>query len=208
MRRFRQNSEFIAATAVRGCRDLALQAISPIRAEFIHERPTAKVEYAAILGCPVRFGAEWDALIYAEETTRLPVQGADAKLLQVLELACQKILGATPKKQDLVHAVRQLIIERLPRGSATIDAIAEELNISSKTLERGLAQRGQSLSALMGDIRYKAAKHYLEETDIPVSQVAYLAGYTEPAALARAFKRWTGETPSKFRERPRSSMSN
>jgi hypothetical protein len=59
MRRFRQNSEFIAATAVRGCRDLTLQAISPIRAEFIHEQPTAKVEYAAILGCPVRFGAEW-----------------------------------------------------------------------------------------------------------------------------------------------------
>ncbi|HTG22506.1 MAG TPA: AraC family transcriptional regulator, partial [Reyranella sp.] len=48
--------------------------------------------------------------------------------------------------------------------------------------------------------RYNAAKHYLEETDMRIAQVAYMAGYTEPAALVRAFKRWTGTTPMKFRD--------
>ena len=77
-------------------------------------------------------------------------KGADAKLLRILELACQKIIGpTTPKGQDLVRKVRQLIVERLPKGSANIDAIADELNMSSKTLERRLAERGQSFSALL-----------------------------------------------------------
>jgi AraC-like DNA-binding protein len=139
-------------------------------------------------------------LIYAEEAMRLPVQGADTKLLQILELACQKIIGPTPEMQDLVHEVRRLIVERLPRGSANIDAIADELNLGSKTLERRLAERSQSFSALLDATRYNAAKHYLEETDMRLSQVAYMAGYTEPAALVRAFKRWTGTTPMQFRD--------
>ena len=200
LRGFRHNSDFVAATVVRGCRDLTHQAISPIRAEFMGEEPSAKVEYADILGCPVKFGAEWTALVYSEETTRLPVQGADTKLLQILELTCQKIIGPTPEMEDLVREVRRFIVEGLPKGSANIDAIADELNISSKTLERRLAERGQSFSALLDETRCEAAKHYLKETEMRISQVAYMAGYTEAPALVRAFKRWTGTTPMKFRD--------
>jgi AraC-like DNA-binding protein len=200
LRGLRQNSDFVVATVVRGCQHLTRQAVSPIRVEFVFEEPNAKVEYADILGCPVKFGAEWTALIYAEETMRLPVKGADTKLLQILELACQKIAGPTPEMQDFVREVRELIVERLPRGSANIDAIADELAMSSKTLERRLAKRNESFSALLDGTRYKAAKHYLEETDMPISQVAYMAGYTEAAALVRAFKRWTGATPMQFRD--------
>ena len=207
LRGLRHNSDFIAASVVRGCRDLTRQAISPIRAEFIGEEPSAKVEYADILGCPIKFGAKWDALVYSEETTRLPAKGADDKLLRVLEEACQKIIGPTSKVPDVVRKVRELAVERLPKGSANIDAIADELNISSKTLERRLAERGQSFSALLDETRCKAAKHYLEETDMRIAQVAYMAGYTEPAALVRAFKRWTGTTPMKFRDRSRAAAN-
>jgi AraC-like DNA-binding protein len=206
LRGLRHNSEFLAATIVRGCRDLACQSISPLRAEFIHDEPSESVDYDKYLGCPVKFGAEWDAVIYADEATRLPVKGADGKLLEVLEATCQRLLGPAPKARNLVQEVQQLVIERLPAGSASIDSIAKQLSMSSKTLERRLAEQGQSFSALLDRTRFNAVRHYLEETDMRLTQVAYLAGYTEPAALVRAFKRWTGKTPNKFRERPRSSM--
>ena len=206
LRGLRHNTDFIIAMFVRGCRDLTRQAVCPVRVEFMHAEPTEKVDYADILGCPVKFGAEWTTLIFAEETTRLPVQGADANLLSILELACQKVLGpSTPKGQDLVREVRQLIIEKLPTGSANFDAIAVALKMSSKTLERRLAERGQSFSALLEGTRYDTVRHYLEETDMRLSQVAYMAGYTEPATLVRAFKRWTGATPMQFREKLRES---
>ena len=57
-----------------------------------------------------------------------------------------------------------------------------------------------NFSALLDATRHNAAKHYLEETDMRLSQVAYMAGYTESAALVRAFKRWTGTTPMQFRD--------
>jgi AraC-like DNA-binding protein len=206
LRGLRHTSEYLAATVVRGCRDLTWQSISPVRAEFIHDEPDDRVEYFKFLGCQVKFGAEWDAVIYAEKTTRLPVKGADTKLLEVLEATCLELLGPTPKGRDLVREVRHLIIERLPAGSASINAIAGELGLSSKTLERRLAEQGESFSALLDRTRFNAVTHYLENPDMGLTQVAYLAGYTESAALVRAFKRWTGETPAKFRERSRSAM--
>ena len=106
LRGLRHASEYIAAIIGRGCRDMTRKRISPVRAEFVHGRPNAKVAYADYLGCPVKFHAQWNALIYDAETMRLPVIGADSKLFKVLEHACRQILGPTPKKQDVVHDVR------------------------------------------------------------------------------------------------------
>ena len=75
--------------------------------------------------------------------------------------------------------------------------------MSSKTLERRLGERGESFSALSDAIRQKFAKEYLKETDFRLEQIAYLIGYSESAALVRAFRRWTGGTPIAFREQHR-----
>src|ERR1700730_13910830 len=199
LRGLRHNSEYIAAIIVRACRDMTRKRISPVRAEFMHGRPNAKVAYSDYLGCPVRFHAEWDALVYDANAMRLPVVGADSKLFKVLERACQKTLGPTPRKQDIVHDVRELVIDRLAKGTLHFDNVARELNMSSKTLERRLAARGTTFSSLLDDIRSGLAKRYLSDTDLRLEQITYLTGYSEPAALVRAFRRWTRTTPMQFR---------
>jgi AraC-like DNA-binding protein len=203
LRGLRQNSDYLAAMLVRACRDMTRKRVSPVRVEFIHRRPNRPVGYAEILCCPVRFNAEWDGLVYSAETMSLPVIGADNRLLTVLEDACKKILGPTPKKQDLVHDVRELIIDKLAKGTAKFDEVARELNMSTKTLERRLAACDSAFSNLLDDIRCDLAKQYLAETVFRLDQISYLVGYSEPAAFVRAFRRWTGTTPMKFRKRRR-----
>jgi AraC-like DNA-binding protein len=129
----------------------------------------------------------------------LPVIGADDKLLGVLQRACERTLGPRPTQADLVHDVRTLVLESLTKGATQVDAIARQLNMSSKTLERRLGERGKTYSALLDEIRSDLAKRYLADTDFRLEQVAYLTGYSEPAALVRAFKRWTGQTPIQYR---------
>lgn len=75
--------------------------------------------------------------------------------------------------------------------------------MSSKTLERRLADRDTTFTELTDEIRNGLAKRYLTDTDLRLEQIAYLTGYSEPAALVRAFKRWTGTTPMKFRVKHR-----
>src|SRR5215475_899514 len=93
---------------------------------------------------------------------------------------------------------RSSVLLPMLSSSAMASMLAELFG--SKTLERRLAERGESFSTLLDETRQKAVKHYLEATDLRLSEVAYMVGYTEPAALVRAFRRWTGETPSQFRE--------
>ena len=201
LRGARHNSEYIAAIIVRAFREITRKRLSPLRAEFMHAQPNVTVAYDRYLGCEVRFHATWDALIYDAEALRLPVIGADDKLLKVLERACRQILGPAPKKRDLVHDVKELVLDRLTKEPVRIDGIARDLGMSSKTLERRLAEQGETFSTLLDDIRGGLAKRYLSDTDLRLEQVAYLTGYSEPAALVRAFKRWTGATPIQFRER-------
>jgi AraC-like DNA-binding protein len=68
-------------------------------------------------------------------------------------------------------------------------------------LERRLGERGTSYRALVDDVRFDLAKYYLADTDFRLQQIAYLLGYSEPAPLVRAFRRWAGCTPRQYREK-------
>src|SRR5262249_43532766 len=200
LRGLRHNSEYMAAIIVRACRDMTRKRISPARVDFMHARPNATVAYDRYLGCPVKFHTNWDALVFDVRITELPVIGADDRLLRVLERACRHVLGPTPKKRDLVHDVREWVMDRLTKGPVHIDDVALAVSMSVKTLERRLGEKGTTFSALIDDVRSDLAKRYLSETDFRLEQIAYLTGYSEPAALVRAFKRWTGTTPMQYRE--------
>ncbi len=86
-------------------------------------------------------------------------------------------------------------------GFRVTAAASRELNISSKTLERRLAARNTTFSALLDDARSKLAKYYLTDMDLRLAQIAYLTDYSEPAALVRVFRRWADMTPMQFRAR-------
>ena len=81
--------EQAAALLVRGAREMTRQSARPLCVEFMYGRPNAPVDYEGVLGCPVRFQAKWDAVVFSEETLRLRVVDADNKLLRVLEAACR-----------------------------------------------------------------------------------------------------------------------
>ena len=200
LRGLRHNSEQAAARITRGARELTQSKAAPVRVEFMHGRPNADIDYEGVFGGPVRFNAQWDGVVYSDETASLPVVGADKRLLRVLESACRKIIGPAARKQDFIHSVRDHLVRRLAKGAAPLEDVAHHFGMSSKTLERRLAAHGTSYRRLRDDIRCELAKHYLERTDLRLQQIAYLLGYSEPGPLVRAFKRWTGDTPIRYRD--------
>ena len=83
----------------------------------------------------------------------------------------------------------------LSHGQARIGKIASELGVIRRTLARRLASEGLSFRALLDRLRSGLAKRYLQERDLPISEIAWLLGYRETSAFNHAFKRWTGHTP-------------
>jgi AraC-like DNA-binding protein len=203
LRELRHNSNRVSAQFVKGSREMTRAKATPVRVEFIHVRPNERIDYEGILGCPVRFQAEWDAILYSEETLRLPVIGADNRLLATPEGACREIIGPRPANNDIVHAVREYVVHRLARGTAPFEDVARHFRMSSKTLERRLRDRDTSYRGLVDGVRCDLAKHYLTDTDMRLPQIAYLLGYSEPGPLVRAFRRWTARTPMQYRQQHR-----
>ena len=115
LRGLRHNSEQAAARVVTGARELTHKKAAPLRVEFMHGRPNANIDYERILGCPIRFKRRlgWRRLCNGS-----PAAARDRRrqrLLRVLEVACRKIIGRPPRRQDLVHSVREYVVHGWPR---------------------------------------------------------------------------------------------
>ena len=81
-----------------------------------------------------------------------------------------------------------------------MDALASELGMSRQTLYRKLREEGTTFVELVDDLRRRMAADYLRARKVSVNETAYLVGFTEPSSFVRAFRRWTGMTPSAFRQ--------
>lgn len=98
--------------------------------------------------------------------------------------------------------VEAAIEPMLDAGTVSIDRAASELGMSRQTLYRRLKAEGTTFEELLQAKRRQLAVRYLGIDRLPVKATAYRLGFSDPAAFSRAFKRWTGTSPSLFRQAP------
>ena len=112
--------------------------------------------------------------------------------------------------RPLSAAVARRLVEALPRGGGSQAAIARDLGVGDRTLQRRLAGEGTTFAALLEQSRRQLAEGFLRDQRLSASEVAFLLGYADPSTFFRAFKRWTGQTPQQFRAgalRPQAARS-
>lgn len=74
------------------------------------------------------------------------------------------------------------------------------MGVTARELQRELNQRGITFSDLLTAAREELAMHYLEESDMPLTEIALNLGYSELSAFSRAFRNWTGTSPQRYRQ--------
>lgn len=96
--------------------------------------------------------------------------------------------------------VRSALLELLPSGHSTADAVSSQLNISKRSLHRYLSNEGQTFQTILDETRTELSLHYLRHADISVEEISFLLAYNDPNSFYRAFRSWTGMTPLQARE--------
>ncbi|HET9987214.1 MAG TPA: AraC family transcriptional regulator, partial [Kofleriaceae bacterium] len=177
----------------------------PLRAravEFRHAAPERTREHARIFGATPTFGAKVNAIDLDPAALARPVPTADPMLSKVIERHAEALLAALPvQAEKTIDRVRAMLAVALREGPPSLADIAEQLHMSERSLQRRLAEEDATFDTVLDDLRHSLSLRYLAERQIAISEVAYLVGYSEPSAFHRAFKRWTGSTPTELRRR-------
>ncbi len=167
---------------------------------FMHPEPKDTSEYALSFphGRP-RFGQPTSAFLLSRELFERPMPTADPKLHEVIRKHADVLLSELPDNASFAGRVRDLLMAELRGGNPTAPHIAQQLHISSRTLTRKLEQEGTTFKGELENLRKQLARGYVGGTDLTLSEIAFLLGFSQVAAFHRAFKRWTGKTPMEYR---------
>src|SRR5690606_29441295 len=103
------------------------------------------------------------------------------------------------KRNDIVSAVKSKLQELLPSGTCTEARVADALHMNQRTMQRKLQAENSSFTSLLNSVRVEMAEHHLRNTQLSLTEISYLLGFSEQANFTRAFKRWKGVSPSDYR---------
>lgn len=194
------NDFVIAALIGFAARNLTAPAV-PLEVHLAHARPPHAADVERRLGAPVRWCANGNAIVIPRAALRVPLRAANPALSRALEVELGRELAELRAMAGLLGLVRQAVAAELRVGSVSMVETARKLSMSVATLRRRLAEEGVTWSGLVDDLRRTLADRYLRDTDATVSEVAYRLGFSDVTSFGRAFRRWSGLSPTEFRAR-------
>jgi AraC-like DNA-binding protein len=191
--------EFAVSLLVSLCRSLTDTLVEPVRIEVEHAPPEKIGVFNRTFGAPVRFEAPRNAITLNTDDLDLPVRTVETPVSRRLEDHRREVLDSSPRVKGLPRRVREQIARLLSTSDSSIEAVARNLAISARTLERRLKVDGQIFKRVIDDFRRDLALRYMEDETLTLPQIAFLLGYSEMASFMHACQRWTGTTPARYR---------
>jgi AraC-like DNA-binding protein len=166
---------------------------------FQHSRPDDDAEHERIFQTTVQFSQPTNRIVFAPACLDWAVRSANTNLLSVFELHASAILKAQNQSPSYSQKVMAAIASQLQGEAPQIGAIAHNLTMSVRQLQRELQAEHTSYQQLLDKTRKEIALSQLKNPAISIDDVAFVLGFSEPSAFHRAFKRWTSQTPRSYR---------
>ena len=174
------------------------QPLHPLRVELTRKASHQEI-YEAHYGCCVRFKARRNNIVFRNGDLELPFATYNAELLAILSPKYDREIARLRTSQTTSFRVKRVLKRLLDGQFPDIHEVAKELGMSSRTLQRRIAEDGSSFRQLLSDARRELARLYLQHPSLGLSQTAFLLGYENPNSFLRAFRVWEGVTPSEWR---------
>ncbi|BAN27122.1 AraC family transcriptional regulator ligand-binding domain-containing protein [Caballeronia insecticola] len=178
--------------------DVAGGVCPPVKACFSYPAPAHADVYPEYLGCPCFFDAEQCELVYDSAILDRKPQLAHKLTAALLQETCDRLIGQAKTSSGVSGEVYQILMST-PGVFPGMDAIAEAMHLTTRTLRRRLEAEGTSFLAIVDDVRRSLALEYLRTTKMSTDDIAMLLGFSDAANFRRALKRWTGKGPGELR---------
>jgi len=187
------------AILTRMCRFVAGDKWNPKLVTIAYPPPEETSYYFEYFRCPVEFNAEQNSVHIDREQAEKRLSGSNKQLAKLNDHIVVRYL-ASRSKNDIINRVKTAILENLGQGSVTETTIAQALHMSARNLNRKLSAENTSFKALLLEIRSGLASQYINDATLTLTEISYQLGFSEISSFSRAYKRWTGQSPSEARK--------
>ena len=149
-------------------------------------------------GFDIEFLADRTEIFLDPRLINKPLRTADPQTTRLITEFCEKQLSDLNAEVSIEGAVSSLVFSQIS-APPTLEHVASQIGLSSRSLRRHLQSSGTTYQSILNDARKALSIKLLRETKEPVSAIAYEVGFENPSHFGRAFKKWTGQSPSQFR---------
>jgi AraC-like DNA-binding protein len=147
-------------------------------------------------------------LVFRTEDLERPFLTANLGMWKFFEPALRQRLADLDRQASTVERVRGVLLEALPAGQLSMQAVCAKLGVSTRTLQRRLQEEGSSFQQTLDALRNSLAHHYLQNSAMSGAEISFLLGFEDPNSFIRAFQGWTGTTPQALRAAKAGRRSN
>jgi AraC-like DNA-binding protein len=174
--------------------------ITPLRLEL-----TRPVKHRALLerhfGCRVRFKADRNALVFRSSDLDRPFVTHNEELVAIIGTQLDSELKTRNASVNIGQQVKDTLKRSLAGKRPTLQDVAHELGLGTRTLQRRLTDAGITFQKLVEDTRCELARHYLKQRAVELNEAAFLLGFEDVNSFFRAFQEWEGTSPTQWRTR-------
>ncbi len=170
-----------------------------LEAHVTHAQPDHVAEYERILNVPIVFNSVKNAMRVDPSSLTKKLPHPNRYVFGIFSEHAEALLDNLESSKTIRGKVESMLIPVLHKGDISMKVIAQKMGLSRQTLYRKLKTEGISYEKLLDELRHQMAQHYLRGEKVSVNETAYLVGFSDPSAFSRAFKRWTGNSPSVIR---------
>lgn len=166
-----------------------------VETRFAYPPPPAgeRALYEKVFGCPVHFDQPHSGLVFRSSALNLPLQHLDQGLKPALEQEADRQIKALRQEKSVAAHARERLAALISQGTASREALAASLGISSRHLHRELDNEGTSYSALLDDLRLARAEELLS-TPATLEEIGRQLGFREASSFMRWYRKKTGHT--------------
>ncbi|MFT7596451.1 MAG: AraC-like DNA-binding protein [Paracoccaceae bacterium] len=171
----------------------------PLEIRFEHNKPDGHDEHEMRFDAPIQFGRRTNAIAFrrSDLDTLMPEQ--DPYLASVVEPFLQGRCDSQANPQDFAMTVRNEVKMHLGESLPSVADISKLFGVSEPAFQKQLRAHGLNFSDVVKAARHELALHYIADPNLPLTEIAYLLGYSELSAFSRAFRNWTGMSPQRYR---------
>jgi AraC-like DNA-binding protein len=180
-------------------RDIMGPAFAPSEVALTYSRSEDFHLTEELLGCKIRFNQPANQLAFNAKWLDEPANLGNRTTYAAVVAMCDELLADLKYRSGVAGTVRAYLLQDLA-NRPTLAVIAERLGSTTRTLRRQLDHQGTSFRELLDELRSQVAMKYLRDTIMTSEDIAVSLGFSDAANFRHAFRRWTGKTPSEFRQ--------